>query len=84
MGFKHPQIQIALDWFDQRNWQAFPFQLEAWEAYLDGYHGMVNAPTGSGKTYSMFIGACLQFIKDHPDYTTKANKLPQTKNDAYI
>ena len=73
MGFKHPQIQIALDWFDQRNWQAFPFQLEAWEAYLDGYHGMVNAPTGSGKTYSMFIGACLQFIKDHPDYTTKAN-----------
>ena len=40
-------------WFALRQWQAFPFQEEAWEALLRGENGLVNAPTGSGKTYSL-------------------------------
>ena len=34
---------------------------------------MVNAPTGCGKTYSVFLGALIDFINRHPeDYRTRA------------
>ncbi|HEY5771326.1 MAG TPA: ligase-associated DNA damage response DEXH box helicase, partial [Chitinophagaceae bacterium] len=29
--------------------------------------GLVNAPTGCGKTYSVFLGAIIDFINHHPD-----------------
>jgi ATP-dependent Lhr-like helicase len=33
----------------------------------------VNAPTGTGKTFSVFLGALIQFINAHPDtYLTKS------------
>ncbi len=60
-------IQRGTDWFDQQGWTPFPFQLEAWQAHLDGYHGLVNAPTGSGKTYSLGIPILLEFLRDHAD-----------------
>jgi ATP-dependent helicase Lhr and Lhr-like helicase len=35
---------------------------------------LVNAPTGCGKTYSVFLGALIQFINANPkDYQTKKN-----------
>ncbi len=35
---------------------------------------MVNAPTGCGKTYSVFLGALIDFINNNPgDYATKKN-----------
>lgn len=33
---------------------------------MNGEHGMLNAPTGSGKTYALLIPILLQFIEDHP------------------
>jgi ATP-dependent Lhr-like helicase len=42
-------------WFKSKDWQAFPFQEETWEAYAAGCHGLLNAPTGSGKTYALVI-----------------------------
>ncbi len=42
-------------WFKMQGWSSFEFQREAWKAYSDGYSGLVNAPTGSGKTYSLLI-----------------------------
>jgi ATP-dependent helicase Lhr and Lhr-like helicase len=42
-------------WFYSQSWQPFDFQLQAWQAYASGFSGMVNAPTGSGKTYSLLI-----------------------------
>jgi len=59
-------LKIGKDWFAERKWKAFPFQLETWQAYLDGQHGLVNAPTGSGKTYSLIIPILLEFIRDNP------------------
>ncbi|MBB4078976.1 ATP-dependent Lhr-like helicase [Lewinella aquimaris] len=61
------------DWFTGRGWTAFPFQHEAWKAYLDGKSGLVNAPTGSGKTYSLILPILLEFLKEHPDDPAKAN-----------
>lgn len=49
------KIQLAEDWFHQKGWKPQPFQFEVWKAYLNGYQGIVNAPTGSGKTFSLAI-----------------------------
>ncbi|MEL7240550.1 MAG: DEAD/DEAH box helicase, partial [Planctomycetota bacterium] len=45
-----------LDWFSQNRWDAFDFQRQTWQAYLDGKSGLVHAPTGSGKTLAVFGG----------------------------
>ncbi len=42
-------------WFAANGWRVFPFQDQAWRAYSAGQNGIINAPTGSGKTYSMLI-----------------------------
>lgn len=42
----------------------FPFQREAWESHLNGINGIVNAPTGSGKTYSLMIPILLDIQKN--------------------
>ena len=39
--------------FSKRDWTALPFQQEAWKAILKDDSGLVNAPTGSGKTLSV-------------------------------
>lgn len=66
-------VKVGKDWFEARGWQPFPFQTEAWQAYLDGYSGLVNAPTGSGKTYSLMMPVMLEFIRNNPDYKKQKN-----------
>jgi ATP-dependent helicase Lhr and Lhr-like helicase len=61
---KHTLIAKAKEWFHSREWQVFPFQEEAWHDYLDGRSGLVNAPTGSGKTYSLIIPALLEGMNE--------------------
>lgn len=58
-------IELAKTWFNEKKWTPFPFQINTWSAYLKGSHGLVNAPTGSGKTYSVFVGILLEYIKLH-------------------
>ena len=58
-----PSLEPGIAWFNQKGWLPFPFQLEAWEAYLKGYQGLVNAPTGSGKTYSLLIPILLEHLQ---------------------
>lgn len=57
-------INKALQWFDEKGWKPFPFQMETWKTYLDGGEGLVNAPTGSGKTYSLFIAILLEYLRN--------------------
>lgn len=47
------QTGILEQWFENRQWKVFRFQQEAWQAVAEGYSGLVNAPTGSGKTYAL-------------------------------
>jgi len=42
--------------FSGRNWAPFQFQLDAWSAFRAGKSGIVNAPTGTGKTFSLWGG----------------------------
>ena len=52
-----------------KGYQPFAFQKKAWEHIYYHQSGLVNAPTGCGKTYSVFLGAVINFINEHPqDY----------------
>ncbi|TVR83270.1 MAG: ligase-associated DNA damage response DEXH box helicase [Saprospirales bacterium] len=55
----HPE-DLAEKWFKMRGWKPFPYQQEVWKSFLNGKNGLVNAPTGSGKTYSLLIPALLE------------------------
>ncbi len=65
---------IAEDWFKQQEWQPFPFQKKTWKAFLEGYHGLLNAPTGSGKTYALWFPIVLNYLNNNPEYKTKHKK----------
>lgn len=68
------RIEKALNWFKTLEWNAFDFQIETWQAYLEGYSGLLNAPTGSGKTYALLLGFLLDTLqKDQKE--TKGLKL---------
>lgn len=45
-------------------------------AYLAGKSGLLNAPTGSGKTYALFLPILADYINKNPDYQkTQKSKL---------
>ena len=67
-------FHIAENWFQKQDWKPFPFQKESWNAFLEGKHGLLNAPTGSGKTYALWFPIVLNYIKNNPDYKTKHKK----------
>jgi ATP-dependent helicase Lhr and Lhr-like helicase len=50
-------------------WNPFDFQTQTWEAYFRGFSGLVNAPTGSGKTYSLLIPILLEGMNQSPSGT---------------
>lgn len=53
-------------WLAAKELQPFAFQEEAWKAYQQGRSGLVNAPTGYGKTFSLFLGVVIDWIDQHP------------------
>jgi ATP-dependent Lhr-like helicase len=58
---------IIADWLANKNFHPFTFQEETWQHIINGKSGLVNAPTGCGKTFSVFLGAIIDFINKHPD-----------------
>ncbi|HYW36451.1 MAG TPA: ligase-associated DNA damage response DEXH box helicase, partial [Balneolaceae bacterium] len=54
-------------WFKQRGWQPFDYQTETWRAVLDGKNGLLNAPTGSGKTFALFMPVLIRWMNHHPE-----------------
>ena len=67
-------FEIANSWFQQQDWKPHAFQKETWTSFLQGKHGLLNAPTGSGKTYALWFPIVLNYIKNNPDYRTKQKK----------
>ncbi|MBS1529817.1 MAG: ligase-associated DNA damage response DEXH box helicase [Bacteroidetes bacterium] len=66
--------QIIREWYRRKNWQQFPFQQEMEDAYLSGFSGLLNAPTGSGKTFAVFLPFLAGYINKHPDtWQTRQN-----------
>ena len=50
--------------FTGRGWQPFAFQREVWEAYARGESGLVHAPTGTGKTYAVWLGPVVEALAE--------------------
>ncbi|MBI5857540.1 MAG: ligase-associated DNA damage response DEXH box helicase [Sphingobacteriales bacterium] len=69
-----PGYKIVRSWLTSKNKFPFSFQEQTWQHIINAGSGLVNAPTGCGKTYSVFLGALIGFINQHPqDYSTKKN-----------
>jgi ATP-dependent helicase Lhr and Lhr-like helicase len=69
-----PGYKMILQWLQTNQRQPFAFQQQTWQHIINNKSGLVNAPTGCGKTYSVFLGAIIQFINAHPeDYLSKKN-----------
>jgi ATP-dependent helicase Lhr and Lhr-like helicase len=65
--------RVIHSWFQSKGLQPFDFQKETWMHILQSHSGLVNAPTGCGKTFSVFLGALIDFINKNPeDYKTKS------------
>ncbi|MCU0416583.1 MAG: ligase-associated DNA damage response DEXH box helicase [Cytophagaceae bacterium] len=56
----HPSLQ---QFYEKRKWTTAPFQREVWEKIFHQYNGLLNAPTGSGKTYALFLGFINWYIQ---------------------
>lgn len=51
-------------WFASHGWQPWPFQAEAWQAFVDGESGLIQVPTGAGKTYAAYGGPLASLIDE--------------------
>ena len=61
-----------MKWLGSKGLYPFEFQEETWAHIMQSHSGLVNAPTGCGKTFSVFLGSLIQYINQHPkSYQTK-------------
>ncbi len=68
MDLQHSKgYHFITQWLASKGHSPFVFQKEAWQYIINKESGLVNAPTGCGKTFSVFLGALIQFIDQHLD-----------------
>lgn len=60
--------QTIIDWVTRQGWDLADFQRDTMRAYLSGKSGLLNAPTGSGKTYALFFPILASFINKTQAY----------------
>lgn len=68
-------IQANLEvehFFKSRGWKPFSFQKKTWQAYSEQKSGLVHAPTGTGKTYAVWLPPLMEWMKAN----TSKNKRP--------
>ncbi len=53
---KDPLISKIKNFFYKNGWDPLPYQIESWESYLNGENGIIQVPTGCGKTYAALMG----------------------------
>jgi ATP-dependent helicase Lhr and Lhr-like helicase len=70
---------VIHQWLRSKDLHPFTFQEETWQQIIDGNSGLVNAPTGCGKTFSVFLGSLIDFINNYPD-----NYKSKTKNSLQL
>ena len=62
------------NWLAAQGKHPFEFQFQTWKAYHKGNSGMVIAPTGFGKTFSVFLAVLIDYM-NRPDQFKKGLKL---------
>ena len=67
-------FQKVTAWFSTIGWEPMVFQMEAWDAYISGKSGLVNAPTGSGKTYSILIAEMIDYLNQNSEHPSASDR----------
>lgn len=73
MSSKHGQ-KIIEQWFQEKGLTPFDWQKNVWKKIQQGRSGLLNAPTGSGKTFALFMPALIRWIEEHPENYTQLQK----------
>ena len=62
---RHSRILAPIEtWFSRQGWTPLPFQRRCWRAYLEGQSGLIQVPTGSGKTYAAVMGPLAEMVEE--------------------
>lgn len=72
--FKSKGYCVIKEWMASSGNIPFTFQEDTWQQIIDHKSGLVNAPTGCGKTFSVFLGALIDFINENPEDYLGKNK----------
>src|SRR5690349_5973185 len=59
---EHAGLQRVAKWFADRGIEPFEFQRQTWHAYLAGESGLIQAPTGMGKTLAAALGPMMDSL----------------------
>lgn len=54
----------VIKWLRSQKKKPFAFQSDTWQYYAEGYSGLVNAPTGFGKTFSVFLAVVIDELNE--------------------
>jgi len=65
---------LADQWFSLKGWTAHDFQQESWAAIAAGKSGLLNAPTGYGKTMAIWFGVLQQYYDRQQSRRKRAKK----------
>ena len=62
------ELQPIKHWFQAQGWEPSEFQKQSWNAYLGGASGLIQVPTGSGKTYAAVMGPIARMLSESNSY----------------
>src|SRR5690606_22746821 len=68
--------ELAGQWFEQQQWKPYAFQQETWDQIDKGKSGLLNAPTGFGKTMAAWFGILKHYyLKVEPQMIDRRKKV---------
>lgn len=59
---------LISNWMTNQQKSPFEFQTQTWKKYAQSYSGLVIAPTGLGKTYSVFFAVLADYLNQPTKY----------------
>ena len=57
-------LEPVYHFFDSKGWTSLDFQEKTWQAYEKGKSGLIQVPTGSGKTFAATLAPVAEVKTD--------------------